>query len=84
MTLKVLRLLLFVVIPGVGAVSVAQDASQTQAPIAQEQPEVNETEAEGDSNSPAEDTETDTVSDDNFVPTVQISEDLSVSFPVDI
>jgi len=70
----ILMLLLW---PGVAA---AQEDGQESGQTAQN-PETTEQPADDES---AQDSAEDEDTDDTFVPTQQISEDLSVSFPVDI
>lgn len=56
----------------------AQDTDQTE--LAQDSPEI----MQGDADDPAETEESDEETSVRFIPTEQISQDLGVSFPVDI
>jgi len=77
--------------PAAVAATLDADAEKSEAANEEKDGEDNEKDNEEDNEEPSPDTaNTDTAADrtttgsDDFVPTVQISEDLSVSFPADI
>ena len=94
MNIKRLLLTCFLLLPG--SVVLAQQEpvvegqdlenrseNQSESPSAERSENQNEN-PQNETVAVNEETETSTSGDEDFVPTVQISEDLSVSFPVDI